>query len=498
MRGQSQLWTPRGKTVPNALATLVFYGWPLVVAAMFVRMPLERALPWAILAGYLFAPHGMAWNLPLLPTYEKNIATALTALAMCLAFQGAGPRSVDWRAAGWLPRSPALRALTLLFLIQPVFTVLTNLEVTTSGARTLPGLPLTDIGAVVYEAVTALLPFLLARRYLGTPEGRGAALRALAVAGLVYSALVAFEIRFSPQLNRMLYGYTQFDWVQQLRDGGFRPVVFLQHGLWTAIFMAMGLLAAAAIWRSADGPERSLWRAVTLWMALILALSNSLGALILGIPGVLLIRFASPRLQMLSAAMIGVMAMSYPVLRNAELIPTGAIVDAAGAIDIGRGVSLQFRLDNEDALLARANQKPLFGWGGWGRNLIYDAETGAEDSVTDGRWIIVFGQAGWLGYVAEFGLLGLPLVMLWRRGGVPPPAIMAASLALAINMLDMLPNATLTPVTWFLAGLVAAYAENPARREVPSERMQAVALRSGPNPAIGGRSPASATAQSER
>ncbi len=32
---------------------------------------------------------------------------------------------------------------------------------------------------------------------------------------------------------------------------GFRPVVFLHHGLWLAIFMAMALLAAAALWAQA-------------------------------------------------------------------------------------------------------------------------------------------------------------------------------------------------------------------------------------------------------
>ena len=51
-----------------------------------------------------------------------------------------------------------------------------------------------------------------------------------------------------------------------------------------------------------------------------------------------------------------------------------------------RAGSLEFRLDNEDMLIARAMQRPLFGWGGWGRARVHD-EDGKDISVTDGLWI---------------------------------------------------------------------------------------------------------------
>lgn len=459
--------------MPNAFAYVVFYGWPLVAVALFVRLPLQRAMLWTIIAGYLVMPHRIAFNIPMLPPYEKGLAAAGAALIMCLVMQGTrGPDTATWRNAGWLPRSPLLKLLLLAFFLQPALTVMTNLQPTSSGGRTLPGLRPYDIGAAFYGAAAAILPFLLARRYLATPDGPATALRVLAIAGVAYSLLVAYEARVSPQLNRVIYGYTQFSWVQQLRDGGFRPVVFLQHGLWTAIFMAMAVTAAAALWRSAEGAARQIWMGSMLWMGAVLTLSNSFGALVLAAILAPLARLASPAAQRLAILAIALVALSYPMMRGVGLVPTQALVESARSLgNEGRALSLQFRFTNEDMLLERANLKPLFGWGGWGRGRIYDDDTGNSASVTDGRWIITFGTAGWLGYIAEFGLLTAPLILVALAGRRRPLSPIAAGLSLALcaNLMDMLPNGTLTPLTWLLAGAVLACAESRAPETDPGK-----------------------------
>lgn len=460
--------------MPNALAYLVLYGWPLITAILFFRLSMRHALPWSLVAGYLLLPDRFGLNLPLLPTYNKDFAAAAAALALCLATQNRQGEDVEaWRETGWLPQSTVMRFLLALFLIQPVLTVLTNLDPAPSGARVLPGMSFLDLGAAVYTSAVAIIPFLLARRYLTTAEGLTSALRIIALAGLAYSLLIAFELRFSPQLNRMVYGYTHFQWVQQLRNGGYRPVVFLQHGLWTAIFTATALICAAAVWRGVQGTARSLWMAATLWLATVLAVSNSFGALAIGLPMALAVRFAPARLTLLIAAVAGTMAITYPMLRSVGLVPTASLISAAESVSVGRALSLKFRFDNEDALLERANERALFGWGGWGRSRLYDEESGTGLSITDGRWIIVFGSGGWAGYLAEFGLLCLPLLMAARRrDGAPPAVAVGLSAALAANLVDMLLNGTLTPVTWMLAGLMTGYAEgryrNPAVVAIPS------------------------------
>jgi len=90
------------------------------------------------------------------------------------------------------------------------------------------------------------------------------------------------------------------------------------------------------------------------------------------------------------------------------------------------------------------------------------------DKGTDGRWVILIGQFGWLGFLAEFVLLVLPVFFLWRetRFRSPDgysPLIVPLSLILAVNVFDMLPNATLTPLTWLMAGALTGYAESLRR-----------------------------------
>ena len=68
---------------------------------------------------------------------------------------------------------------------------------------------------------------------------------------LVYSLPMLFEIRISPQLHRWVYGYFPNDaFVQQMRGGGFRPVVFFPHGLALALFTAIALLCVFIVMRA--------------------------------------------------------------------------------------------------------------------------------------------------------------------------------------------------------------------------------------------------------
>ena len=75
-------------------------------------------------------------------------------------------------------------------------------------------------------------------------------LRGLVVAGLIYSLPMLFEVRMSPQLHTWIYGYFPHSFGQQMRDGGFRPVVFIGHGLGVAFFVMTTVVAAAAFWRT--------------------------------------------------------------------------------------------------------------------------------------------------------------------------------------------------------------------------------------------------------
>lgn len=453
--------------MPNALAYLMLLSWPLVSLVLFRRLPLERAILWCILAGYMLLPPVVEFDLPLVPDMDKFTIPSVMAFGLCVV--------VLRKWVPLLPRHPLARLLTLLFVVSVVPTVMTNgdpviFEVLADADPIvfindmLPGLRWRDLGSVMINQVIILMPFLLARRYLSSPEGQKALLWAFCLAGLVYSIPSLIEVRLSPQINIMVYGFFQHDFSQTMRQGGFRPIVFMPHSLWLALFIFSATLAAVALARAAETGRRARLALAAGYLFLVLILCKSLASLAYGLSFVPLVALASPRWQIRVALILAAIAITYPMLRNLGLIPTEAILAQAEAISAERAHSLGYRFNNEAMMLERAAEKPWFGWGGWGRNLVRDLETGAIISIPDGHWILVFGTLGWLGYLAEMGLLCLPLLLLAieirRRGskGVSP-YVTPIALILAATLVDMLLNDTLVPMTWLCVGSVLGYAE---------------------------------------
>lgn len=445
------------------ISMLAVLCWPFVVFWLFANRTPAVAVTAAIVGGYLLLPSNYSINLPAIPSLNKNSLPALAAAAAAFIMirrQRLQALGSDMVLPGMWPRSRAMRILFIVLLIGSVATVLTNTDMLRYGVRTLPALRPYDIASFLGNMLFTLLPFLLARKYLAHPDAQRVLLAGLVVAGIVYSFLALYEVRFSPQLSRMIYGYFPHDWRQHLRAGGYRPVVFLQHGLWLAIFFCSSLLAAMALWRSSTGALRTRWLVASAWLFMTLVLSKGVGALGIGLFLGTMILFLPIRLQVIGAAVLAGSLLVYPMLRGASLAPTEIALSLAGQYDTGREASLRFRLMNEDILLDKANERPIFGWGTWGRNRVFD-DQGRDLSVTDGYWIVLIGSQGWTGYLAQFGLLLMPLIYLglrWKHLALTP-ATAGLSLALTANMIDLIPNATLTPVTWLMAGALAGRLE---------------------------------------
>ncbi|WP_289150077.1 hypothetical protein [uncultured Salipiger sp.] len=460
--------------MPNPLAYLMLAVWPVATIVLFRRLPVDRALILSLMLGYLFLPEPpAAFDLPLAPPLVKHNIPALTAFAFVLWKYG--PQGLI------LPQSAVGKLLLITFVLSPVMTAMTNTEPVFFGQIGLPGLGIKDALALVVQQFLLVLPFLLARQYLADGGAQRYFLLALMVCGLIYSVPMLIEMRLSPQLNRWIYGYYQHLFGQSIRANGYRPVVFLYHGLWVAFFIFTSAVAALALWRLDARMHSFRTVAAALYLTLILVLSKSLGALIFAVGAIPMVVFFSRQMQIKVAILIGLLAIGYPVMKGTHLVPEERILAAVSQFDEERSYSLEFRFDNENVLLDRAYQKPVFGWGSWGRNQILDPVSGASLTVTDGRWIIVIGVYGWVGFLAEFGLLVLPLLLLWReamatREDAISPFIAPLSLLLAINIFDMLPNATLTPLTWLLAGALTGYAET----------LRSARMRQGPAP---GRTP---------
>jgi hypothetical protein len=134
--------------------------------------------------------------------------------------------------------------------------------------------------------------------------------------------------------------------------------------------------------------------------------------------------------------------------------------------------------------LQRAWQRPFFGWGRYGRNRVFVENwegIGTDASITDGRWIITFGQFGIFGFLTEFGLLAIPIFCASRALKLVNSArdsllLVAISLIVAMNMIDLLPNSALSPFTWLLAGSLLGRSEMIRIYAYDSRRSTGVAL----------------------
>lgn len=432
--------------MPNSIAYAALIIWPFVTFALFASMLPARALIWSLLAGYLLLPVKTAFDFPGIPALDKTTIANVSALVGALIF-----------ARGPVARIPSqwwALVLMALFIISPMLTVFTNRDVLLFGSVMLPGLkPYDALSAAAYKAID-LIPFVLGYNMLRSRQSQHYLLRAFVTAALGYSLLMLVEIRLSPQLHAWVYGFFPHSFGQQIRDGGFRPVVFLGHGLLVAIFISMAVVATAYL---AERREQVFGVSAWLWLIYLsglLILCRSFGALLIAVAALGVILALRHRGVRITCALVAVVVLAYPALRGADVIPVQAFADQIAMVNEERAGSLQTRIDNENSLLARANQRPWFGWGGYGRNRIYDEFSGKDLSITDGTWVILAGTNGWAGYLAAFGLLSWPMVAQWRRGKPLNAASAIITLLLAINMLDLIPNSSLTPITWLLAGCV--------------------------------------------
>jgi hypothetical protein len=434
--------------IPPLLALFV---WPLVSIVFFQRLRLPLAILVTIVGGFLLLPVRTSLDLPGLPSLDKTTIPALSALVLALIF-AQKDRLDDLRPKGLIPRHPIALVLLGMLVLGAIMTALTNTDALTYGFRRLPGLRLYDAGSIALSALMMIIPFVLARRYLADPAALRLMLIVLCVAAAGYALLVLFEARMSPQLNRWVYGFFPHSWRQHVRGGAFRPVVFLNHGLVLGIFLSMSLLATLGLMRI-NARRRGLFLAAALWLGLTLLLSRNLGAVMITTVLLPVILFLGVRGQLLAAAIVAGVFLAYPVARTSQILPIAQVIELAGNIDPQRAGSFLTRLENEERMLAKASERPLFGWGGWGRSRVFN-ERGDDITIADGAWVIVIGVDGWVGYLAHFGLLTGPvfLLLLHRRRYDVGMETSVLTIILAANLVDLVPNSSNTPLTWLIAG----------------------------------------------
>lgn len=436
---------------PNIVAYLSLAVFPLFAFAVCALVRPAIACTVVILTAQMFLPHDVAFDAPVIPALDKDVIPPLSALIGCLIVR---PRVFAGARIG--------RGYDLFLVVLVLGTIATTL----TNKDPLPYGPVTLQGHTLYDAISDAtkmilywwIPFFLGRTVFNSERDLKTLFVALAVAGIVYSLFMFVEMRLSPQFNRWIYGFHQSEFQQTIREGGYRPKVFMRHGLNVALFMLVTLMATVSLARTRTSVLGLPGWVVAAYLGVVLVLAKSAGAIVFAIVVLPLLVLLRARRQAQIAAGLALVIFSYPLARAMGWVPVESIIQFfRSTFGEERAFSLAWRLNAEQDVLGRATERIAFGWGGYARPFIHSPTTGENLTVIDGYWAIVFGTRGLVGYLALFGLFLLPVWRLRKRLRELPTKhvrILAACLALVLVVYtaDLIPNSSIDPYLTFLIG----------------------------------------------
>lgn len=425
----------------TAAVPVAMFGWPPLVLALFVLLRPRHAVIAALVTGWLFLPNA-AYSLAGLPDYTKLSATVLGAFIGASIFD---PRSILSVRPAWFDLP-----ITILCL-SPFASSLAN------GLGAYNGL-----SEVLSSTIQWGLPYLLGRAYLKSLDCLRELAIGILIGGIVYMPLCLWEIRMSPGLHKGLYGFRPRLFGMGQRYGGYRPQVFM----WTYIPVVYWLTISTVIaaWLRLRGGLRDLMgipmSLILPGLLITLVLCKTAVAFVL-VPLGLAIPLTTVKLRTsLPLVLLVLAALTYITVRATGVWSARELVSIAEMMDPARAFTLEQRITNEDQMGAKARQRPLFGWGGYGRSRVVD-DKGRDITMSDGRWIITFGRQGLVGLVAFAAVFAVPLIrfarafppITWSQCHVAGAA--AIAVVVALTLVNNLPNSTAAPVVPFAIGGLA-------------------------------------------
>jgi hypothetical protein len=432
------------------LVPILMFGWPLVAVACFRKMKPDDACIIVLIGGFMFLP-AYSFEFGGLPEFDKSTCIALSLLlGDFMSGKSHGRRRIPSRLD---------IAVVSAVAISPIITSLSNGLGLYDGVSN--SLRLVLIWGVFYRA---------GRLYFTDAASMRKLTLALVSGGLLYIPFILFEVRMSPQLSNMIYGFFPHEFLQHIRYGGWRPVVFMNHGLVVASWSAMATVAAFALWRSKEvrticGIPLGIAFASLLVTSVLCKSAGPLVYLLIAIV-YFSVRRQSIRILLVRLMLLG--GVLYIGLRISNILPVATVESFfARFFDPDRMHSLMFRLRQEDPFAARALLQPFFGWGGYQRGRPIDLATGQVMRVVDSAWLIAFSTFGFLGLVSQSIFFGGAPWMLIKRfsrkrktsGSTAAFPVDVEILALIVTFIaiDGLINGIGNPVYIACAGALASY-----------------------------------------
>lgn len=435
--------------------TIAVYAWFALAPFLFAWQPARRAIIAGYVLAFLFLPIDVI-DTPFVDI-DKYVAMSIGVLIGLVLLSKR--HSIRQQVTVWdLP--------IVVWCLCPIATSLEN-----------------ELG--LYDGLSAAsqrilmwgVPYVLARLYMGDARGVRDVAIGIFYGGLIYVPLCLWEIRMSPQLHMQLYGYHQHSFLQTMRTiGGYRPMVFMHHGLMVGLWMAAASLVGLGLWKSGTlkrvGPVKIKWCASALVVTTILC--QSFGALVL-LTLACVLYFGIRRFGRVGIAAMLVLPVLYCGLRVGGHWDGSMLVSITKNFSEERASSLQYRLEQEEILAERAWERPLLGWGGFNRAFPPPNASDVRPAVSDSLWIVVFGMNGFLGLASVVLTILMPIVALsrrwrprnWSRADLAPAGVLA--IVLGMYVMDGMVNMMINPVFMLAAGSLTGFAITAeARVTVPS------------------------------
>ncbi|MGB3507789.1 MAG: O-antigen ligase domain-containing protein [Microcoleaceae cyanobacterium] len=448
------------------LAHLAMFAWIPLVFYLFSRYPAQRAIVISFIIAETFLPNAK-YSLPGFPDYSKASAAAYGVLIATICFD---PQRLSSFKPSWID-IPAV-----------VYSLCGFVTSIVNGLGAYDGLSNTLGTSVLWGG-----PYFLGRLYLSDLEGLRQLTIGILMSCVVYAPLCVYETRMAPMLHLRIYGF----WAhssglrQAIRYGGYRPMVFMNHGLWVGVWMMAGTLAAIWLWRT--GVLKKLWgipmNILVLGLLVTFVLVKSTGAWVLAAIGIAILfvgNWFRTSLTLLALTFYICFTLYNSAMGTVDIEKTISFM--SNFFNADRLGSLQYRMDMEEILTERARERIVFGWGGFGRNRVYDYNHAGElvdITVTDSWWGIVFGVRGSVGLISGVATRLLPVAVFclrypaktWSKPKVAPAAVLAVIISLWVY--DSLLNAMSSSVYLLGCGGLAGLVLKPVNLEEKSNKLSA-------------------------
>ena len=420
---------------------LTMFGWiPFVILLFHILHP-RRAVIVAFLASWMFLPN-YTYEIRGLPDYDKVTAASLGVLLGIFLKDRKILLSYKFKFYDFV---------MIAWFVTPLASSLSN------------GLGLYDgLSASKNYIVSWGIPYFIGRLYFTDINSIKELALGVFYGGIVYIPLCIIEILVSPQLHNWIYGWHPHQFLQSIRGNTYRPVVFMKHGLMLGMWMSSACIIGICLWRAGVLKKALSFQPIPSHLILLTLigttiLCKSMGAIFLMLLSIILIPMMLKFRSKTPIIILLCIPSLYMYMRSGELWNGENLVQTISRYDPLRAESLEFRFTNEDILIEKALQRPMFGWGGWGRSRVYD-DRGKDISVTDGYWIIVLGKTGKIGLAVFYMIIALPVIYLliyyppkqWSREKYY--LVSPIFFILTIYLTDSLLNDMKNPIYMLIAG----------------------------------------------